>query len=167
MTDFAAIDFETANQHRSSVCSVGLVVVRNGQITDKIYSLIRPVPNFYAWFCTDVHGLTYVDTMYAGDFPKIWEKIVPRIAGLPLAAHNSPFDESCLRTVHTAYGLEYPDYRYFCTCQASRRIFGKILPNHQLQTVAAQCGYNLTHHHNALADAEACAEIAIQLGVSV
>ena len=27
MTDFAAIDFEIANYHRSSVCSVGVVVV--------------------------------------------------------------------------------------------------------------------------------------------
>ena len=28
MRDFAAIDFETANNQRSSVCSVGVVVVR-------------------------------------------------------------------------------------------------------------------------------------------
>ena len=34
MKDFAAIDFETANNQRSSVCSVGLVIVRDGEITD-------------------------------------------------------------------------------------------------------------------------------------
>jgi len=45
---------------------------------------------------------------------------------------------------------------------ASRRLL-KYLPNHQLQTVAADCGYILTNHHHALADAEACAEIALQL----
>ena len=28
MKDFAAIDFETANNERSSVCSVGVVIVR-------------------------------------------------------------------------------------------------------------------------------------------
>lgn len=28
MQDFAAIDFETANNERSSVCSVGVVIVR-------------------------------------------------------------------------------------------------------------------------------------------
>ena len=32
MKDFAAIDFETANNERSSVCSVGIVIVRNGEI---------------------------------------------------------------------------------------------------------------------------------------
>ncbi|MQN83586.1 exonuclease, partial [Prevotella copri] len=44
-----------------------------------------------------------------------------------------------------------------------RRKLGSLLPNHQLQTVAAFCGYDLTQHHNALADAEACAWIARKL----
>ena len=32
MKDFAAIDFETANNERSSVCSVGIAIVRNGEM---------------------------------------------------------------------------------------------------------------------------------------
>jgi hypothetical protein len=32
--DFIAIDFETANQESSSVCSIGVVMVRNGQVAD-------------------------------------------------------------------------------------------------------------------------------------
>ena len=36
-------------------------------------------------------------------------------------------------------------------------------PNHQLQTVAAACGYDLQNHHHALADAEACAAIALYI----
>ena len=42
MKDFVAIDFETANGSRSSVCSVGIIIVRNGLITEKIYELIKP-----------------------------------------------------------------------------------------------------------------------------
>ena len=41
MKDFAAIDFETANGRRTSVCSVGVVVVRGGEVVDTLYSLIR------------------------------------------------------------------------------------------------------------------------------
>jgi len=37
------------------------------------------------------------------------------------------------------------------------------LENHQLHTVSAHCGYNLANHHHALADAEACAKIALKL----
>ena len=57
------------------------------------------------------------------------------------------------------YQMDYPDYEFYCTLQASRRKL-KQLPNHQLHTVAAYCGYDLTNHHHALADAEACAWIA-------
>ena len=40
MKAFAAIDFECANECRSSVCSVGVVIVRDGQIVDSFYSLM-------------------------------------------------------------------------------------------------------------------------------
>ena len=45
MKNFAAIDFETANEQRTSVCSVGIVIVREGEIVDTYYSLIRPEPD--------------------------------------------------------------------------------------------------------------------------
>ncbi len=82
---------------------------------------------------------------------------------MPLVAHWSRFDEKCLRAAFAKYEMSYPEYRFYCTCTASRRKLGKLLPNHKLPTVARWCGYDLTNHHNALADAEACAQIAIQL----
>jgi len=162
MKDFAAIDFETANNSRSSVCSVGIVIVRNGQIVETLYHLIRPRPNFYSYWNTQVHGLTAVDTDDALDFPDVWLEIAPRIAGLPLVAHNSPFDEGCLKAIHALNGMEYPNYEFHCTCRASRKHHPE-LPNHQLQTVAVHCGFDLKKHHHALADAEACAAIALKV----
>ncbi|MCR5828439.1 MAG: 3'-5' exonuclease [Bacteroidales bacterium] len=161
MTDFAAIDFETANEQPSSVCSVGVVIVRGGEIVDSFYSLIRPEPEYYQWFCQRVHGICAEDTYCAPVFPRVWEKVVPMIEGLPLVAHNSRFDEGCLKAVHRVYQMDYPDYVFYDTLVASRRYFGRRLPDHQLHTVAAACGYNLVNHHHALADAEACARIAL------
>ena len=163
MRDFAAIDFETANECPSSVCSVGVVVGRGGIIVDTFYSLIHPEPEYYQWFCRQVHGLGPEDTDDAPVFPFVWEKIEPLIEGLPLVAHNSRFDESCLKAVFRVYRMDYPDYLFYDTLAASRRHFGRRLPNHQLQVVAAACGYDLTRHHHALADAEACAHIALEL----
>ena len=159
MRDFAAIDFETANEQLSSVCSMGVVVVRNGEMADSFYSLIQPEPNYYRYWNTQTHGLTAQDTDSAPVFPKVWEQVERQIEGLPLVAHNSRFDENCLKAVFRTYCMDYPDYVFYCTCQASRKFF-PALPNHQLQTVAAACGYDLTNHHHALADAMACAEIA-------
>lgn len=161
MTDFAAIDFETANGQRSSVCSVGVVIVRGGEIVDRFYSLIKPTPNYYTYWTTRVHGLTRCDTDCALPFPEVWAQIADRLHGLPLVAHNRPFDESCLKAVFATYGMEYPGYEFHCTLAASRRQLR--LPSHQLHIAAAACGYEMQNHHNALADAEACAAIALRL----
>ncbi|GHT15254.1 DNA polymerase III subunit epsilon [Bacteroidia bacterium] len=164
MKDFAAIDFETANYKATSICSVGVVIVKDGQIADKLYHLICPTPNYYVRRFTDeIHGISRADTDSAPTFPEVWAAIAPRIAGLPLVAHNSPFDEGCLRATHNAYGIAYPNYTFHCTCRASRSTFGSILSNHQLHTVAAYCGFDLRNHHHALADAEACAVIAMKI----
>jgi len=162
MDNFAAIDFETANNQRSSVCSVGVVIVRDGEFVDSFYSLIQPEPNYYNFFCTRVHGLTRQDTEEAPVFSEVWHQIEPLIEGLPLVAHNKAFDESCLKAAFRTYGMDYPDYKFYDTLRAARYVF-PYLSNHQLQTVAAECGYHLDQHHNALADAEACAWIAREI----
>lgn len=162
MEKFAAIDFETANNQRTSVCSVGVAIVENGEITDKLYRLIRPRPNFYTYWTTQVHGMIYEDTAHAPDFPEVWEDIAPLISGIPLIAHNSPFDEGCLKAVFNLYELTYPDYTFYCTCKLSRRLHPELV-NHQLHTVSEYCGYDLRQHHHALADAEACAMIAVNM----
>ena len=165
--DFIAIDFETANQQPSSVCSVGVVMVRNGQVADSFYSLIQPEPNYYNYWCQRVHGLSQCDTDDAPVFSKVWQQLEEKIADVFF---------SDLKAVFRVYQMDYPDYRFYDTLTASRRQFGhscvpsvasdqrsSALPNHQLHTVAATCGYDLQNHHHALADAEACAAIALYL----
>ena len=137
MQNFVAIDFETANGRRSSVCSVGIVIVRGGEIVDKFYSLIQPAPNYYTYWTTEVHGLTRRDTDGQPTFPEVWAQVADKIKGLPLVAHNRPFDA------------------------ASRRCLD--IPSHQLHLSAAACGYDMENHHHALCDAEACAAIALKL----
>ncbi|MBR5905437.1 MAG: 3'-5' exoribonuclease [Bacteroidales bacterium] len=120
MKDFAAIDFETANECPSSVCSVGVVVVRGGEIVEKFYSLIHPEPEYYAWFCRQVHGLGPEDTEDAPVFPFVWSRVEPLIEGLPLVAHNAGFDQGCLKEVFKVYQMDYPDYDFLDTLGATK-----------------------------------------------
>lgn len=161
MLNFAAIDFETANNERSSVCSVGIIIVRDGKIVNKFYSLIKPEPEYYNYWCSQIHGLSLDDTMDAPVFPEVWAQIESMIEGLPLVAHNKAFDESCLKAVFRVYQMDYPDYEFHCTCIASRKVWPE--GHHNLDIIAARCGYNLENHHHALADAEACAVIALKI----
>ena len=64
MKDFAAIDFETANNERSSVCSVGIAIVRNGEI---IYPKGNDVilADDHIIVVTTQHGLQDVTDIFA------------------------------------------------------------------------------------------------------
>ena len=152
MQDFVAIAFETANSKQSSVCSVGIVIVRNGRIENELYRLIHPTPNYYGRINTLIHGLTNEDTDAAPLFPEVWREIHPLIGTLPLVSHNSSLDSSRLKAAFAAYDMSYPDYPFFCTCKQARSVPGECTFN----TLA-----RLPVHH-ALAEAQACAQIALK-----
>jgi DNA polymerase-3 subunit epsilon len=57
--------------------------------------------------------------------------------------------------------MDYPDYPFYCTLVQSRRVWPG--GHHNLDIIARRCGFNLEHHHHALADAEACAAIALEI----
>ena len=162
MKDFVAIDFESANDQRGSICSVGIVIVKNGEIVDKFYSLIRPRPNYYNYWHSKIHGLNNKDTDFAPSFKEVWGKVSKLLEGLPLVAHDKNIDELHLRAVFQLHGMEYPGSKFYDTLEPSRKAFPN-LPNHKLSTVAAQCGYQMTQEHNALCDAMACAWVAREI----
>ena len=43
---YVALDVETANSFRGSICSIGLVKFQNGKVVDSSYSLIHPEEDF-------------------------------------------------------------------------------------------------------------------------
>ena len=73
--NFIAIDFETANAKRSSICEVGICVVRNGEISETRSWLVQPEDNFYHYRNIQIHGIRPEDTENAPDFKQVWEEI--------------------------------------------------------------------------------------------
>ena len=165
MRDFAAIDFETANYKPSSICSIGVVIVRDGVITERIHRLVCPAPNYYiARFTQEIHGIGYQDTCEEPEFPDVWSMVEKYIGFLPLVAHNKAFDENVLKKTFQYYEIRYPDYEFYCTYQAARRrIPRQAIDNYRLPTVCRYFDIEFSNHHDALADAEGCARIALKL----
>lgn len=161
--DFTAIDFETANSSRASVCAVGLVRVRDGRVVDEAGGLVRPPDGHddFHWANTGVHGITA--DMVAGAPP--WHRVGPWLRDYVgddlLVAHNAPFDMSVLRCACAAESLPAPDVDYLCTLALARRI--RNLPSRRLPDVAAEFGVRLARHHEAGADARCAAEIAVAM----
>lgn len=163
MDNFIAIDVETANASPSSICAIGAVKVRDGLIVDRRYSLVRPEPDYYSYFCTRVHGLTDEDTWNAPSFGTVWSGWQEWLEDLPLVAHNARFDSTCIREACKIYGLELPP-QFLCTLVAARKSIPRgMCASKSLDALCQYFGITLRHHHNALDDAEACAALAVVL----
>lgn len=161
MTDFVAIDFETANPNLTSICSVGCVKVQGGVVVDSFYSLVSPVPNYFYRKFTSIHGITAADVASAPKFDAVWPDLRAFIGNLPLVAHNAAFDAGCLRATLKYYGFEMPDNPFLCTLTKARSMIPRTLcTSFSLPSLAEFLGIPFNNHHNALADAEACAKIA-------
>ena len=90
--NFVAMDFETASPKRYSACSLALTIVRNNQVADEFYSLIKPDTEFN-WRNVQIHGIHEEDVVDAPSFPEIWQVINPFFQTNQLiVAHNAPFD---------------------------------------------------------------------------
>jgi len=156
--NFVTIDFETAKYSRESACSVGMVKFLDGNAADTYYSLIRPPSLYIRPDFTDIHGLTVEDVKYAPTFDKLWDsEIKPFIGGLPLAAHNAPFDMGVLWAVLEWYDLAIPDLSYFCTCSLARHTWSGF-ESYSLGALADKFGI-VYEAHNALEDAMTCGKL--------
>ena len=168
--NFAALDFETANRYPESPCSLGVVVVREGRVVAERLWGIRPHRAFRTFERgnTWIHGITAAAAREWPEFPPVWEEVRPLLEGLPLAAHNAPFDLEVLRRTLALYGLTPPPARGLCTVRLSRRAWPD-LESYKLHRVARALGFSFKHHR-ALEDARACAFLALRaaqvLGVS-
>jgi DNA polymerase-3 subunit epsilon len=152
MPAFTAIDFETAQPARSSICQIGLVRVEAGEVVEQISLLVQPPDNTYSYWNTNVHGLTGRDTRNAPFFDAVWPRIRGFIEGHTLVAHNGAFDFSCLRKTLAFYGMDEPAYEPQCTYKIYKKKLNVLCEEECIPL----------NHHDALSDARACAELYLR-----
>jgi DNA polymerase-3 subunit epsilon len=154
---FAAIDFELATGVRNSVCSVGIVVVENGEIVDEYYTLVRPPKNQYHWGNSRVTKIYAKDTIDSPSFSDIYPEVKKRLKGRKMVAHNEGFDRNVLQVVMEYYGLKYSELKLPKKWEDTVTIFQeKGTASAKLNNLSKEYGIEI-EHHNALSDARACA----------
>jgi DNA polymerase-3 subunit epsilon len=161
VTTFAAIDFETATRSRSSACALGVVLSDGRNVLDEASWLIRPPSNHYEWRNIQIHGIEPAHTADSPGMEEVWAEASELIGDAILVAHNAPFDMGVLQRSLESSG-EIVEADYACTVSLAR----KLLPglrHYKLPDVSFELGIDLDNHHDALADARACCEIAITL----
>lgn len=158
---YAVIDFETANGHRCSPCSLGVCILEDFKVVQEYYYLINPEMKF-DYRNIDVHGIRPINVYKERNFAEVWEELLPLVADCIFVAHNAAFDMEVLAQTLARYGLDIPHIDYHCTYLASKTL---NLPaeNNKLDSICKFLNIPLENHHNALDDARACANIFIEL----
>ncbi|QIG41270.1 3'-5' exonuclease [Microbacterium sp. 4R-513] len=159
--DFTAIDFETANSSTASACSVGMARVRDGEVVATAGWLIQPPPGHDRFFelNTRIHGIRQEDVIGAKGWTEQLVDLAAFVGDDVLVAHNAGFDMTVIRLACEATGEVCPPYRYMCSLQVARKLYE--LDSYRLPSVAAVAGFMDFAHHDASADALACAHIMI------
>lgn len=159
--DFTAIDFETANSSSASACALGLARVREGRVVATAGWLIQPPSGHDRFFELNIgiHGIRPDDVATAPTWVEQLDALTAFVGDDVVVAHNAGFDMRVLRSACEATDAPCPSYRYICSLQASRKTYD--LDSYRLPSVAAAAGFLDFAHHDATADALACAHIMI------
>jgi DNA polymerase-3 subunit epsilon len=159
--NFTAIDFETANSSSASACSVGLVKVRDSVVVDTAYWFIRPpagYDEFNEWN-TRIHGIVAADVAEALSWSEQLPNLVAFAGDDTLVAHNAQFDMGVIAGGCAASLIATPPFAYACSLLIARKTYH--LDSYKLPVAAMAAGFEDFEHHNALADALACAAIIV------
>ena len=161
--NFMAIDFETSNPQRASICSAEIVIVEKGEIITQKHWLIKPHKNYEKFnpICVSRHGITEGVVENKPEFIEIYEQELEKyIKDFFIFSHcAASADISMLKQTLELYNAEVPNLNYGCSRNLSKKVFPELL-NFRLDTIAKFLNIPI-NHHNALSDALACAKIVI------
>ena len=161
MLTFNAIDVETANADRASICQIGIVHVRDGEIEDRWQILVNPEDWFDPWNVS-IHGIDEDAVRDSPTLPALRAELRTRLRGSVLVSHTS-FDRVAFERAMSRYDLEQLQVRWLDSAKIARRAWPDRYGRHGygLKNIARDLDIAF-RHHDALEDARAAAEIVLR-----
>jgi DNA polymerase-3 subunit epsilon len=156
IVDYFVVDVETANQHRHSICQIGIASFAGGQMVDGWQTLVNPRDEFRP-FNIELHGIGPRTVAKAPCWAEVYMKVGSMLSGAAVASHTG-FDRSALSGACGLAGIPAVPYRkWLDTCWLARCAWPH-LPNHKLPTLART--FRIAYKaHDALEDARVAGEI--------
>lgn len=160
MLTFNAIDVETANADRASICQIGIVHVQDGEVRDQWKSLVDPEDWFDSWNVA-IHGIDADDVRNSPTLPELREELRSRLRGSILVSHTS-FDRVAFERAMTRYNLQQFQVTWLDSARVARRAWPDRYSRrgYGLKNIARDLGISF-QHHDALEDARVAAEIVL------
>ena len=156
---FTFFDVETPNSSNNSICSIGIIHLKENEIVFSNEYLINPEAKFDNTNM-EIHGITPRMVEHAPVFSQLWEEIKEYFTNAVVVAHNAAFDLNVLSKTLLTYDIAVPEFNYICTLEKARRHIPKEkYGSHKLNVLSEAFQINLGNHHNAMCDTLACKEL--------
>ncbi|WP_421998073.1 exonuclease domain-containing protein [Roseovarius confluentis] len=156
---FFAIDVETANNDRGSICQLGLACVRPDDTIETWVTLVDPQTD--CWTFTGLHGISGEMVRGAPTISTILEDIDGLLSGQTVYQHSG-FDRSAVRAACSSLGRPEPAWNWRDSVGVARRAWPELSGNggHGLAALKAHLGLQF-EHHDAGEDARAAAQVVL------
>ncbi len=154
ITDFIALDVETANADFGSICSIGLVHFRSGEVFKSLTILVDPEDEFDP-INIAIHGIRPEDVLGKPTMAKVFPVIGAALKDTAIV-HHSPFDRTALARAAGRYGSGGLPCTWLDTLQVARRTWDGFREDggYGLANLARALGI-VFKHHDAAEDARA------------
>ena len=155
--EFVAIDVETANADMSSICQIGLVLFRNGQLVEEWKTYIDP-EDYFDGINVSIHGIDD-ETVKGAPVMSVVSGEIYRFLDDHVSVCHTHFDRVAVQQAFEKYKLRPPRCRWLDSARVARRTWADFAQRgYGLGNICAFLGYDFTPH-DALEDAKAAARI--------
>lgn len=149
--NYVVLDIENPNARGNSICALGLLIVKNGIIADKKYTLLNPEDRFDRTN-SQITGLTESMVLNSPILKDFWPEISHILSSETIVGHNIKYDLSVLSKALYRYNIKVPAFKYICTLELSQNFIST--QSYSLTNLMSQMGISY-NAHNALEDAYA------------
>lgn len=157
--DFIAIDVETANRYRHSICQIGIAKYKNGELVNQWVTYVNPEEPFEQ-INKQIHGISENTVRDAPTFEQIADQLSNILHNQVVVSHSN-FDYSALSKAYARYDLVEPVYAWLDSVVIAKHTWREFANGGaKLKSVSSFLGYSFTHH-DALEDAKAAANIIL------
>lgn len=156
---FFALDVETANHDRASICQIGVACVRADRTIETWTTYVDPEVDHWAF--TYLHKISAKTVQGAPRFHEVLPMLKEALQGRIVYQHSG-FDRSAISAACRAYGIPEPMWDWQDSVQAARRAWPELKGNggHGLASLKVHLSLAF-EHHDAGEDARAAAEVVL------
>lgn len=157
---FTVIDVETANSDFASICAIGIVDFKDGQIVSTWSKLIDP-EEWFDNFHIHIHRIEPWMVKGKPKFSDIESQLSQKLKGKVVCSYTH-FDQSALNQVYDKYDRKLPEYQFLNIARVARRVWTEFSVKGWGLANIAEINQIEFDHHDALEDATAAGKVLLK-----